>query len=53
MIEFKFVHEVCIMKLNKQRKINSTESLPPLLLKPSYEYVHVQCRGPKKGQQKF
>ena len=44
------------MKFVLYKKDNATEILPPLLLKPTYSictvYAHVQCREPKKGQQK-
>ena len=46
MIEFKFVHEVCIMKLNKQIKINSTDHHTEQTIILVYAMVHVHCAMP-------
>ena len=45
-IEFKFVHEVCITKWNKQRQIYRNISTPPTT---NTVYLQVQCWEPKKG----
>ena len=44
-IEFKFVHEVCIMQYSKD-KDKCTEIVPPRLLTPPYKCAHGKVKDP-------
>ena len=51
-IDFKFIHEVCIIKFSKQRQIYKNMSTPPPETILYTVRVYVPYWGPKKGEQK-
>ena len=50
-IEFKFVHEDCIIRKSKTKEDISTEIFPPLLQKQTD--THIQGQKPKKVSKRF